>query len=145
MIRITAQGPAQLTGAALIPVPARDARAYQARGFTGKTDAVAAPGADAVPQSWNRALHRSSDAPNVIRPDIRWQLPQMSPMDAWIPVSPYSDNQMPVPALDPRGGVNNANWPQAQSPRPILNRPVFLRQQQIRQPKVAPKFLNRTG
>lgn len=48
--------------------------------------------------------HRSGDAPDVIYPNLYWARPQgqFAP-GAGMPVSVYSDNLMPVPAVDPRG------------------------------------------
>jgi hypothetical protein len=47
---------------------------------------------------------RSSDAPDVIRPNLYWARPQAQWWPgAGMPVSYRSDNLMPVPATDPRG------------------------------------------
>ena len=128
-MRVTSHGPISRLGAAALPVPARDARAYQARGFiTGSpgTGRIAAPAPAAVPQSWNRALHRSSDAPDVWFPSVYYT---HGPQAATPPVSVTSDNQMPVPAVDPRG-----------KPAVMLRGPVFLGQTQVGQPKTIPSF-----
>jgi hypothetical protein len=128
-VRVTTSGPIGRLGAAALPVPARDARAYQSWGLTHGspgTERIHAPGAAAVPQSFNRALHRSSDAPDVIYPALYYQHGRLAGAP---PVSVISDNQMPVPAVDPRG-----------KPSVQFRGPVFLGQQQTGQPKAVPSF-----
>jgi hypothetical protein len=64
------------------------------------------------------------------------------------PVSVLSDNQMPVPAVDPRGlagsggGLGSSRWAQEAV---VMPGPVMLGQRQVRQPRVAPKYLNAYG
>jgi hypothetical protein len=49
-------------------------------------------------------LSRSSDAPNVFYPNLYFnRAPITERPGAGMPVSVYSDNLMPVPAVDPRG------------------------------------------
>jgi hypothetical protein len=47
------------------------------------------------------------------------------------PVSVFSDNQMPVPAIDPRG-----------LPGVVMPGPIMLGQTQVANPVVAPKYLD---
>lgn len=133
-MRFASHGPADHPGAAgLVPVPARNAGSFQSWGEVDGspgTLGIPAPRPAAVPQSWNRALHRSSDAPDVWFPGIYFQRGPASRAA----VSVLSDNQMPVPAGDPRG-----------RPAVMLARPVFLRQRQVRTPHVSISFRNRSG
>src|SRR5215469_16425412 len=97
-IRVTTFGPSGLFGAAMVPLPAGDARAYQARGHlvgVPGTKSISAPNPGGVPQDWNRALHRSSDGPPWWRPAIYYPRPALSPRTAFLPASYRSDNQMP--------------------------------------------------
>lgn len=133
MTSIIAYGPAQWsappgTGGAgpwLIPVPARDARTYQSRGIlTGQpgTQLIPAPDAQAMPPGnlptagrgpvagWPRRRSSSRDSPQYWLPALYYQrvLPNgqgsLSDGTGLGPnVSVVSDNQMPVPAIDPRG------------------------------------------
>ncbi len=132
MLRFSMFAPGQHPGAAgLAPVPAMDARAFQSRGIIDGqpgTMPVAAPAPAAVPQSWNRALHRSSDAPNLIRPALYYERGGLE----HAPVSVVSDNQMPVPAVDPRG-----------TPAVMSRRPVFLGQSQVKANKVTSSYPGR--
>ena len=145
-IRVTALGPARLLGAALLPVPASDARAYQARGFIGHDFTAPAPRPGGVPQDrvpLGIGGHdsRSSDSPNYIGTDIYYQVTGGMKMPMTPPVSVTSDTQLPVPAIDPRGVASS--WTVGQSPRPIMRPGYRMRgQQQIVQPKVTTKFPN---
>jgi hypothetical protein len=56
-------------------------------------------------------------------------------------VSYVSDNQMPVPAVDPRG--RPSMWSLGRSPSPAMSGPPMLRQFSIVQPRALPKFLDR--
>ena len=130
-MRIITEGPAGLLGAAIMPVRAHDAGAWQGRGLihgTPGTQGVPAPLPGAVPQSWNRALHRSSDAPPVIYPSLYYLY---GPQAATPDVSWVSDNQMPIPAKDPRG-----------TPAVMSIRPTFLGQRQVTQPSPTVRFPN---
>jgi hypothetical protein len=124
-MRVFSQGPAGRLGAALLPVPAALGQAYQSWGPVsgGPGVAVPAPGPGAVPQSYPfQALHKSSQAPDMIRPGQYYQTRLPAPPD----VSVFSDNQMPVPALVP-----------GRTPAIMAKHPVFLGQQQIGQPLVS--------
>lgn len=135
-IRVTSSGPSAMLGAAMIPVPAPDARAYQARGLIHGNPSqripVPYPGAvrqEITPLAIGAHDSRSSDAPSYFTASIYYLHGRqaMTP-----PVSVTSDNQLPVPAIDPRG-----------RPAVLSARPVFLRQQQIVQPRVAARFPGR--
>lgn len=120
-MRITTLGPAARLGGAILPVPARDARAYQTWGTVfgaPGTVPIPAPLPAGTPQFYAfTALHRSSDAPPWWRPAIYFQ----RLVNATRPnVSVYSDNQMPVPARTGSG-----------RPAVMLRRPTFLRQRQV--------------
>ena len=121
-MRITAIGPAPgtapaATGTWLLPAPGHDARAYQSWGtLTGQpgTMAVPAPDPASIPPGNLPTLGRgnvawplrgklsSRDAPGFWLPAIYFQRllsnPRLAPN-----VSVVSDNQLPVPAIDPRG------------------------------------------
>lgn len=130
-IRVTSNGPANL-GAAGIPLPVKDARSYQARGVIEGSPGVipvAAPRPDGVPQGWPRRLHGSMDAPAYWRPSVYYLADRPT-----VPVSVYSDNQMPMPALGPDG-----------KPAIAFVRPVFLNQTQIGNAKRITKYPNRNG
>lgn len=127
-MRITTQGPANLLGAAALPVPAKDARAYQSRALVDGqpgTQAIAAPRPAAVPQDWSVRLHNSAQAPPVWYPSVYYEHGQLE----HAPVSVLSDNQMPVPALTATG-------------RPFIAsvRPTFLGQAQVGQPRATQSF-----
>jgi hypothetical protein len=125
-IRVTSSGPGTKLGAAAIPVVVKDAGAWQGRGLITWRRTAPAPPPAAVPQSYNRALHRSSDAPNQIHPEIYFLHGRQA---ATPPVSWVSDNQMPVPAVDPRG-----------RPAVMARRPVILGQRQVVQPSPASSY-----
>lgn len=131
--RISAMSSGTNAGAALVPVPAKDAGGWQARGLISGspgTTPIASPRPGGVPQSWNRALHRSSDAPAFWRPAVYFLCgPQVH-----APVSILSDNQMPVPAVNP-----------LLLPAVVMPGPVMQGQRQVRQPKIAPSYPNILG
>jgi hypothetical protein len=116
-------------GAAIVPVPAQLGEAYQSWGEVvgcPGTAVIPAPNPAAVPQDYSHtALHKSSDGPQSWRPGIYYQ-PKLASTP---PVSVYSDNQMPVPALTPAG-----------KPAIQMRRPLFLGQRQVGQPAVTPSF-----
>ena len=127
-MRITTQGPADLLGAAALPVPSKDARAFQSRAIVyGQpgTQAIPAPRPGGVPQDWSIRTRNSSSAPPVWYPSVYYEKPPLE----HAPVSVLSDNQLPVPALTATG-------------RPFIAsvRPTFLGQTQVGQPKVSPAF-----
>jgi len=123
-------------GAALLPVPAMDARAFQSRarvnGFPG-TRRVPAPAPDGVPQDRtgqaNMGTRRSADGPGFWTPGLYWYGPGGQ---SRAPVSVLSDNQMPVPAQNP-----------LRLPAVVMPGPVILGQRQVSNPAVAPKYLRR--
>jgi hypothetical protein len=119
-IRVLSNGPSSLLGAAMLPVPASDARAYQARGkICGNpgTDRVPAPRPQGVTQDYTyTALHKSSDAPEYWCPSVYYQpQPPVPPDVAW-----ESDNQMPVPAVNP-----------VRKPAVMMRGGLFLRNKQV--------------
>lgn len=131
-MRLKMFGPAARLGAAALPVPAKDHAAWQSVGaIVGQpgTQGVPAPRPAGVPQSgWPTRLHSSSDAPNVIYPSLYYYGQRGM---ARAPVSVVSDNQMPVPAIDPRG-----------KPAVMSQRPTFLGQRQVAWPKAAQQYPN---
>lgn len=136
MIRVTSLGPSALLGAAILPVPAAIGQAYQARGFIRRVRKVALPYPSAVRQEvvpLAIGVHdsRSSDSPSLIAFDMYFQVPNGQPLPMTPPVSVTSDNQMPVPAKDPRG-----------RPAVMSKRPTFLDGRQVMQPAVAIRFPN---
>ena len=119
-MRFAAHVPEHPAAAGLVPVPAQPAQGYQSRGIihgSPGVERIAAPAPGGVPQSWNRALHRSSDAPPWWLPALYYERGALE----HAPVSVRSDNQMPVPAVDPRGRAGIA-----------LRRPVWRGQRQVR-------------
>lgn len=150
MIRVTSLGPSALLGAAIIPVPASDARAYQGRGFIRRVRRTSQPSPSAVyqervPLAIGNHDSRSSDSPPYIAFDVYYQTTNGLPLPMTPPVSVTSDTQMPVPAKDARG--TRAPWTQGRSPHPVMKRPTFLGQRQIAQPPVTVSFppINRKG
>lgn len=133
-MRFRTLGPIRRLGAAALPVPAKDAHAYQSRGpIVGQpgTQGVPAPKPAAVPQDWSRRLHGSSDAPEVIFPSLYYYGREAM---TYAPVSVLSDNQLPVPAIDPRG-----------KPATMSRRPTFLRQRQVPVQNVTPVYTSWYG
>lgn len=127
-MRITTQGPSDLLGGAAIPVPAHDARAYQSRAIVSGSpgiQAIPAPKPGGVPQDWSIRTRNSSSCPPVWYPSVYYEVPPLERA----PVSVLSDNQMPVPAINPIGKPYVASLP-----------PNFLGQEQIGQPVVSPSF-----
>jgi hypothetical protein len=131
-MRVFSNGPSGRLGAAILPVPAPLAQAYQSWGpivgMPGTTD-IPAPYPAAVPQGVDRwttdPLGMSSQAPPIWRPGIYYQPKPASRFGG----ATESDNQMPVPAVKPSAKI-------AQQ----LRNPVFLRQNQIGQPINLPKY-----
>jgi hypothetical protein len=124
------------TSTAFVPVPA----ATTAK-MAYKTGTVGQPGTQGIPAgpaeiagTVNGAPVRSgysggtSMMPGVWYPQLYYS-PSLWPNSA--DVSIYSDNQMPIPAADPRGKA-------AVLARP----PVFLGQAQVVQPKGLPRWAN---
>jgi len=146
-IRVTSNGPGTKLGAALIPVPAKDAKAYQGRGIISGnpgTFHVPAPAplpgydasgvAKAIAGVGAGGMGQPSSQYSFWRPSLYFT----RSIGPWGPVSTVSDNQMPVPAIDPRG--RPAMWTLGQSPLPVQRPAPRLGQRQIRQPKVLPKW-----
>src|SRR5215467_13815577 len=129
-------------------MPGMDARAYQSWGtLTGQpgTQPIPAPDPAAIPDGdlptlgrgnragWPRRRSSSADAPGMWLPSLYYQRPAANP--ALAPnVSVVSDNQMPVPAIDPRGrpAVMFQRPPriggrgQVEQPYTMLNWPKFV-------------------
>jgi hypothetical protein len=131
-MRVFSNGPSGKLGAAILPVPAQMGEAYQSWGpIVGMpgTDLIPAPYPAAVPQGVEYVssdpTSTSKDAPPVWRPGIYYQ-PVLA---ATPPMAVYSDNQMPVPAINPTRKISQQ-----------LGRPVFLRQNQVGQPVNLPKY-----
>lgn len=120
-MRVFANGPTNRTGAALVPVRAAMAQAWQSRGsISGSpgTDRIPAPAPAAVSQDYPfQALHKSAQAPDYWRPSVYYQ---RCPPPSASNMSIYSDNQMPIPAVPPSG-----------KPAVMSRKPTFLRQNQV--------------
>lgn len=121
-MRVTAYGPDPAASPAapgtwLLPAPAAMASAYQSWGtLVGQpgTMPVPAPDPAAIPPGnlptlgrgpvagWPRRRSSSRDAPGFWLPAVYYQRPASNPALAPV-VSVVSDNQLPVPAIDPRG------------------------------------------
>lgn len=131
-LRITSLGPGTKLGAAAVPPLSPDRNAWQARGRIGLAKSIPAPPPGGVPQDRTALAigahdSRSSDSPNVFNPFMYWVAgPQIL-----LPVSWVSDNQLPVPATDPRG-----------TPAVMARRPVFRGQQQVTQPRATVSYPN---
>ncbi len=126
----TLTGGNAVLGAAALPLPARPAQAFQSLGIIDGqpgTQRIPAPRPD-VPQAYNRALHRSSDAPAEWYPAIYYECRGPDGLEH-APVSVLSDNQMPLPAIDPRG-----------KPGVQMGRPRIGGQFSLNQPKPVPRF-----
>ena len=81
-------------------------------------------------------LSRSSDAPNVFYPNLYYtDGPIRERPGAGMPVSVYSDNLMPVPAVDPRG-IPSTQYMQIADRRG---------QRQIQAMPLLPRWANRGG
>ena len=141
-MRITSQGPGGRLGAATLPVPARLGQGYQSWGQVvgspGTTE-ITAPYPAAVPQgiryaNSGDATQFSNQAPPVWKPGIYFQPKLAAPPN----VSISSDNQMPVPAVQPSGasgftaGGNSSTFKTGGS--------NLLRQRQVGWPITTPSF-----
>lgn len=121
---------------ALLPVPPGQAMGFQARGVI-----MGSPGTTQIPApapfcKTDESLVAQAQTGIIGEPSTKfsWWLPGVyySP-SVWKPhVSYFSDNQMPVPAIDPRG-----------LPGVVMPGPVMIGQKQVLQPRVAPKYANR--
>jgi hypothetical protein len=141
-IRVTAQGPTQLTGAALLPVPALPSRGGRGLIHGNPSQPIPAPRQGGLPNDRTALAigghdSRTSDAPAY------WTTAQYfiyGRQAATPPVSVTSDNQMPIPARDARGTV--APWTQGRTP-PTAGAfwpPRVGTQRQVVQPKVTTRF-----
>ena len=151
-------------GAALLPVPAHDAAAWAGRspvnGFPG-TRRIPAP--SPVPETGaggtegrkgaagRVALAMEGPASGGMYQDDTLT-PFFTPSLYWIsgpqehsPVSVLSDNQMPVPATDPRltGSSPGARGTSTKSYGVVMPGPIIGGQLQVANPHVAPKYANR--
>jgi len=133
--RLTANSsgaPAKAAGA-LLPVPAHDAGGWQSRGPISGSPGTTAISAPAPVPITDRSLAAMANAGNIGLPssDFSVWYPSVYYQRATerAPVSVQSDNQMPVPAIDPRG-----------KPGVVMPGPVMLGQYQVANPHVAPKF-----
>jgi len=134
-MRLFSQAPGDTHPAAagLMPVPASAAQAYQSRGMihgSPGTEAVAAPVPGGVPQDWSIRTRNSTSSSPVIFPALYFERGQLE----HAPVSVLSDNQLPVPAIDPRG-----------TPARALRAPVMLGQHQVQSKKRITSYPNRGG
>lgn len=128
---------ARRAGSALLPVPATDAQAFQGRGVIYGGPRTPIPGPAPIPGIDREKVALAQDG-NIGLPS--------SDFNAWAPsvyytvrrtplhVSVFSDNQMPVPAIDPRG-----------KPAVMMPGPVMLNQFQVSNPRVTPRWMERNG
>jgi hypothetical protein len=136
-VKFLTHGPGQSLGAAALPVPAKlSVAAWSSGRIIGSpgTDAIPSPRPAGVPQGITHrtagAGYRGSEqAPELWFPSVYYYgRDSMS----HAPVSVFSDNQMPMPAIDPK-----------RLPAQMQVRPVFLRQTQVQQPWVASSYPSR--
>ena len=140
-MKYTVPLPAKLLGGVsaftpnLVRLAGGGAQQYK-RGLEGQpgTAAVPAPTADTQisPDPGDKAqmgTARSSDAPQVWYPQLYYQQNLRGNPGPVTPVQIYSNNLLPVPAIDPRG-----------MPAMLAFTPHFLGQQQIAQPRNTPTW-----
>jgi hypothetical protein len=138
--RFTSSGPSSRLGAAMLPVPAAMASAYQSWGpVTGLPSRshipapAAMPGTDrtSVAQAMNGIIGIGSSAVNFWNPGLYYQpRPPAAPGTKAGPgCSVNSDNQMPVPAGNPNGAYAM-----------LMRRPRFTGQKQVGWPITTPKY-----
>lgn len=154
-IAIHSLGPAEKLGAAQVPLPAGRSYAMQSRGIISGspgTMAIPAPRPAATPQD-NTALaqgnhdSRSSDSPNVWYPGVYYEKGTLE-NTYWAggTVSVFSDNQMPMPALNPLGppaagaGQFQPASQVSSTPWVAMGRPRLGGQYQVRNKKAIPRF-----
>jgi len=135
--RLSALGAGSKIRAALLPVPAVDAGAWQSRGpISGSPGITRIPAVAPLPRV-DSELTALANAGNIGLPSSAFNYWLPGVYYAWpasrAPVSVFSDNQMPVPAIDPRG-----------LPAVVMPGPVMQGQRQTSTPRVAPKFPTRT-
>lgn len=120
---------------ALLPVPAKDAGAWSSRGRVYGSPGTVRISAPAPFPGTDSSLAAMANAGNIGEPSSKfgWWTPSVyfTASREHAPVSVYSDNQMPVPAIDPRG-----------RPGVVMPGPIMLGQTQVANPRVAPKFLD---
>ena len=139
-MKVTSEGPTSRLGAAAIPVAAKMAQAFQSHALVNGspgTDPIPVERAQGVPQGIKyrnngNALHASDQAPDVFFPGVYYYGPDSMQIPGKI--SYLSDNQMPLPAIDPKG-----------LPSVAQVRPTFQGETQVKQPWVASNFPNRFG
>ena len=137
-MKLTSNGPSQHLGGAMIPLPAKMAQGYQSHGAVNGspgTDPIPAPRPGGVPQgikyrNTGSPLFGSDQAPEVFFPGIYYY--GADSMETPGQVSYLSDNQMPLPAVDPKG-----------LPSAVQVRPTFLRQNPVTQPASTPVYTSR--
>ena len=136
-VAVTSLGPAEKLGAAQIPIRAQGAQAYQSRGIIAGspgTQAIPAPPPpmpqDTTPLAIIGGYHRSSQVSGVWYPGIYYQNNSADPPEH-APVSVLSDNQMPMPAINPLG-----------PPAVLMGRPRMGGQFQLSNRAVSPTFPN---
>lgn len=134
---ITSLGPAEKLGVAQVPIRAQGGQSYQSRGMiNGSPGTMPIPAPKPpMPQeltglAQDGGYHRSSDAPAVWYPGIFYQNNTTDPPEH-APVSVLSDNQMPMPAVNPLG-----------PPAVLMGRPRLGGQFQLSQRAVSPTFPN---
>jgi hypothetical protein len=133
---ITSLGPAEKLGAAAIPIRARGASDYASRGMINGspgTTPIPAPRPGAVPQDGtalgiNGGYHRSSQTAATWYPGVYYQDNRTDPPEH-TPVSVLSDNQMPMPAVNPLG-----------PPAAMMGRPRLGGQFQVMNRAAVPQF-----
>lgn len=139
-MKVISEGPTSRLGAAAIPVAAKMAQGYQSHALvhgSPGTDPIPAPMAQGVPQgikyrNTGSPLFASEKAPEVFFPGVYYY--GSDSMQTPGKISYLSDNQMPLPAIDPKG-----------LPSVAQVRPTFQGQVQVKQPWVASNFPNRFG
>jgi hypothetical protein len=137
---ITSLGPAEQLGAAQIPLRAHSAMSYASRGvIDGQPGTLPIPAPPPpLPQDLTGLsqshLHRSSDAPNVWYPGIYYEANSPDAPAEHAPVSVFSDNQMPVPAVNPLG-----------IPSVSMGRPRLGGQYQVRSRAAVPAYPGLSG
>lgn len=156
-VAITTLGPAEKLGAAAIPVRAQGASSYASRGIIDGqpgTQPIPAPRPpipqDTTPLSIIGGYHRSSQAPAVWFPGIYYERPGADGYEH-APVSVFSDNQMPMPAINPLGPPAagfRQNQPASQKSKPpwvAMGRPRLGGQYQVRNRASVPAYQNLAG
>jgi len=108
---ITSLGPAEKLGAAMVPLRAQSAQAYQSRGVIDGNPGIQAIPAPRPPVPQDPTglgtlggYHRSSQAPAYWYPGVYYEVNNAGAPAEHVPgAAVFSDNQMPMPALSPLG------------------------------------------